>query len=391
VTARRAVRLVARRELRERLRSKAFLASLAIQLLIVVGVLAIGALASGGKDTVRVGSVTPADRAVAGKARAQAPSLDLKLELRRFPDRTTAVRAVRDERVDLALAGGTLLTGSNPDGSRVALLRNAAGDLRSRERLRGAGLSAGEIERALEPPSLEITEVEDGQTGQGLAAISSLLLYVALFSVGLYVASGVIEEKSSRVVELILSTIRPLHLLAGKVVGIGLVGILQVTVVGGAGIAAALASGEVELPSATPETAGLVLAYFVLGYALYAAAFAAAGSLVTRQEDSQTTTTPLMAVLVAGYFASLVVVDDPGSTIATICTFLPPVAPLIVPARAAQDALPAGELAVSLILMIAATAFLLRLAARVYERSVLQLGAPVRLGAALRLARSRPS
>jgi ABC-2 type transport system permease protein len=393
VTARRAVALVARRELRERLRSKAFMASLAVQLLILVGVVAISALSGSGPETVRVGSVTPADRAVAEAARSQARALDLKVEVRRLPDGPAAVRAVRDERVDIALAGGRLVAGSDPDAKQVALLQSAARDVRARALLRADGLTGAEIERALAPPPLQVTEVDDGQAGQGLAAIASLLLYVALFSVGFYVASGVIEEKSSRVVELILSTIRPVHLMAGKVLGIGLVGIVQVAVVGGVGIAVALASGEVELPSATAETAALVVVYFVFGYALYAAAFAAAGSLVTRQEDSQSSTTPLMALLLAGYFASLAVIDDADSTLATVCSFLPPIAPMVVPARAAQDALPAWELAVSLVLMAAATALLLRLAARVYERSVLRLGAPVRLREALRLARtpSRPS
>ncbi len=214
-----------------------------------------------------------------------------------------------------------------------------------------------------------------------------LLLYIAIITFGNVVAVGVIEEKSSRVIELILSTIRARELLAGKVLGIGLVGLIQLVAVGGAGLAFALATGELDLPSSTAWTAVLVAVYFVLGYLLYACAYAMAGALVSRQEDAQSTTAPMTIVLVGSYLLSLSVLDDPDSTLATIGSFIPPLAPMIVPARAAQDALPAWELAVSILLMLACSALLIRLAGRVYERAVLRLGAPLKLSQALTLAR----
>lgn len=127
--------------------------------------------------------------------------------------------------------------------------------------------------------------------------------------------------------------------------------------------------------------------FFVLGYAFYACAFAVAGAIVSRQEDIQSTTSPMLIALVAGYLAAISVIDKPESTLATVCTFLPPVAPMIVPARAAQDTLPAWELGLSVVLMLAGTAALMRLAARIYERAVLRMGAPLKLREALRLAR----
>ena len=100
-----------------------------------------------------------------------------------------------------------------------------------------------------------------------------------------------VSEKSSRVVEVILSAIRPVQLLAGKVLGVGLLGLLQVGLIAFVGLAIAVPSGAIGLPDSTAETVGLVFVYFVLGYALYACAFAVAGSIVSSQEDSQTTTT----------------------------------------------------------------------------------------------------
>lgn len=380
--------LVARREVRERLRSRVFLASSAFMALIVVGVVVLSAVTGDDQpETVDIGVATAEDRAIAATAGTGAEAFDLRVETRAV-DTAAARAAVRDGRVDLALAGGRLVVGADTRDEAVALVQASARDVRSRARLRAEGLAPERVERALDPPPLDVVDVDEaGGGGEGLAALSSFLLYFALFSFGYAVSSGVVEEKSSRVVEVVLSTIRPAQLLAGKVLGIGAVGLLQLVGTGGIGLAVALGSGELDLPPATASTAALVALWFVLGYLLYACAFAVAGALVSRQEDAQSTTTPLMVVLIAGYFASVAAADDPSSTLAHVCTFLPPVAPMIVPARAAQDALPAWELALSIALMVAATLLLIRLAARIYSRSVLHVGAPLRPADAVRLAR----
>ena len=97
----------------------------------------------------------------------------------------------------------------------------------------------------------------------------------------------------------------------------------------------------------------LVGVYFVLGYLLYACAFAVAGSIVSRQEDLQSSSAPLSILLVGGYLAGIATIDAPDGSLATVCTFLPPVAPMVVPGRAAQGALPGWELALSIVLMVA--------------------------------------
>jgi ABC-2 type transport system permease protein len=150
-----------------------------------------------------------------------------------------------------------------------------------------------------------------------------------------------------------------------------------------AGIAAGLVAGVIDIPSSTAFGLVLVLVYFLFGYALYACAFAVAGVLVSRQEDTQSTTSPLILLLVIAYVVSISI--EPTSTTAQIFTFLPPLAPLIVPARAIQDVLPAWELAASLVLMMAGIALMIGLASRIYERTILRMGAPISLREALRL------
>lgn len=145
---------------------------------------------------------------------------------------------------------------------------------------------------------------------------------MALLGAGATVASGVVEEKSSRVVEIILSTTTPRRLLAGKVLGVGLLSLGQLLVVILAGLAAAVPTGIVDLPHATPGVAGLLALWFVLGYALFACAFAAVGALVSRQEDLASAQLPLMLVLGIGYVVSIGI-SDPSSPLAVALTFVP--------------------------------------------------------------------
>jgi ABC-2 type transport system permease protein len=389
MTARQATYLTARREFRERVRSRAFRVGLLIQLVLVLGIALISALTGDdGAKTLKLG-VSGQEAAAVGKtARAGQQAFSLKLELRRLPSPSAARAAVREDDVDLAVAGGRLYSSGDTDDQALALVRSAASQVRTTAQLRRRGLSTASIRRALTPPQLttvEVTSKDDG--GQGLAFVGVLLLYIAIITFGNVVASGVIEEKSSRVIELILSTIHARELLAGKVLGIGLVGLIQLLAVAGAGLALSFALGEVELPSSTALTAMLVAVYFILGYLLYACGYAMAGALVSRQEDAQSTTAPMTVVLIGGYVLSLSVIDEPNSTLAVICSFVPPVAPMIVPARAAQNALPLWELAASLALMVIGALLLIALAGRVYERAVLRLGAPIKLSQALKLAR----
>ena len=252
-----------------------------------------------------------------------------------------------------------------------------------------AGLPPAQADAALNPPPLRTTEVEpsEGEGGGGLAYLGALLLYIAIISFGYAVASSVISEKSSRVVEVVLSAIRPSQLLAGKVIGVGLLGLIQIATIGAAGLLVVLVGGDVSLPDSTAATAALVLVYFVLGYAFYGCAFAGVASLVSRQEDSQSTTAPLLVILIGSYIATNSALGDPEGSLARIGTFLPPMAPMLVPGRAAQGALAGWELALSLALMAISILIVVRLAARIYNRSVLRFGTPMKLREALALSR----
>jgi ABC-2 type transport system permease protein len=394
VNRRETIELVARRELTEGLRSRAWRAALGIQILVVAGIAIVSIVTSGGSgiNTRHLATAGPRAGAIAAKARAEAKGYGIKLEAEKLGTPAAARDKVEDEDADAALGPRGLTTGKDPDAALVALLQNAARTVSGEAKLRAAGLSPAAARAALEPPPLPTVEIStgEGEGGTGLAYIGALLLYVALISFGYAIASSVVAEKSSRVVEVILSAIRPVQLLAGKMIGVGILGLIQIAAVAAVGLIIAVPGGSISLPSSTVETVVLVLVYFVLGYVFYGGLFAASASLVSRQEDTQSTTGPILIVLIAAYLATNAALGNPGGGLATVGTFLPPMAPMVVPGRAAQGALPAGELIASLVLMGAASVVVIVLAARIYDRSVLRFGTPMKLREAIRIAARRP-
>ena len=384
------VSLVARRDAFAILRSRYFQVSLLVQVLIVLALVVISGLESDDSQefTVAVAETEAGMVAIAEQTRSAAEAEDIDIEVERESDAAAVEAAVEDDDADAGLAEGSLVAKADADQQLVGMLQSAASREGSAAYLRSEGLPESKVEDALNPPPLAVREVDAGEEGSGtIAFVGGLLLYLSLLFAGYMVAGGVAEEKSSRVIELLLAAVRPLHVLVGKLIGIGLVSLFQIALTVGSGLALALALGSVELPSSTADVAILVVVYFALGFALYGCAFAVAGAIVSRQEDIQSTTAPMMILLVAGYLVSFSVAEEPSGTMAQVLTFLPPFAPLIAPARAAEGALPAGELAISIVLMIAAIVLVARLGARIYERSVLRMGAPLKLTEALRLAR----
>jgi ABC-2 type transport system permease protein len=387
VSDRRAIFLTARREVLERARSRAFLFSTLIQIAVVIAIVVVAAATEGGAEEFDVGTVGGEARAVAEAGTAIQAEFDAELKVEPYADEESATAAVEDGDLDAALVAGRIITEGDPNSTLAGLLQQASAEVASTRELRAAGLDDQEIRTALNPAPLTVEEVGGERGAAGVAFVSSLLLYIALLGAGITVATGVVEEKSTRVVEVILSAIRPVHLLAGKILGIGVLSLGQVLLIVVAGLGAALPTGLLDLPDSTLSTALLIALFFVLGYVLYACAFAVSGSLVSRQEDAQNAAAPLSLILIAGYLVAISASDTPDSTIAVVSTFIPPLAPMIVPSRAAHDALPAGELVASIVLMVVASALLLWLAARIYDRAVLRMGAPIKLKQALRLAR----
>jgi ABC-2 type transport system permease protein len=377
-----AVGLVARREIVTRTRERSF----HVATLVTIGILAAivvlpNALGLGDRSATVVVS-SPAGERVAAAAQPGARALKLALTIEQAGAAQARAR-VRDGTADAALVGTepAVLVRSSLGDDLGAVLRQASATVRSEAALAQAGLSAQQRRAVLQPQPLRVVELEPDRNdqAQGFATVAIFLLFFQLIGYGYWIAAGIVEEKASRVVELLLSTIRPRELLAGKVAGIGLVALGQLALIGVIGLVLAIATGSVDVPGDAAGALIIVLAFFLLGYAFYSAMFAVAGALVPRQEEIQNVTTPIQIVLFATYFLSFQAVSEPGGPLAQVLSFIPPTAAIVLPVRVIAGDIPAWEIALGSLLLAAAAAAMLLAAARIYANAVLRTGSRVRL------------
>ncbi|HEU4449914.1 MAG TPA: ABC transporter permease [Gaiellaceae bacterium] len=378
MSGRRAIALVAGREIRERVRSRAFLASTLVLVLLVGGSTALnGALSKEATYDVAVTAPAPPGLEAALERAAEPFDANVRLEMVASPAAGREALTAEDVDALLLLGDDRIVFRANVDTELAAVTDTAVRALR-RQLPPAPELTASTLER----PDAEATDAEIL-----VAVAGSLLLLMSLAVYGEWVVNGVVEERNNRVVELILATIQSRHLLAGKVIGIGLLGLAQLALV--AGLAAALlAAGVFDAPAALGASLALVVPWFALGFALYAVAYAAAGALASRQQNADTAGQPVTYTLLAAYFAGYVAVSaDPGGTLANVLTVFPLTAPLVLPARSALVGVPLWEHALALVLVLASIYALVRFAGRVYAHGLLHAGPGLGARAAWRIAR----
>jgi ABC-2 type transport system permease protein len=386
VSARDAVSLVAWREIRERVREKSFMVSTSVNIVIVVAVVVLAGVL-GGEDRYTVAAGDAQSEPVAEAAATAAGAAGVEIEVLRVsaPD-----EALADGAVDAVVAGGRIRSQEDPPDDLVAFLQVANRQVRAAEALEQAGVTGEQARRALQP--LEVSAVEpvdeDEDAKAGFTFFVVLALYAQLLTYGYWVSAGVVEEKASRVVEVVLSTIRPSHLLAGKVIGLGLLGLGNLLLMAVVGLVAAAATGTLEVDGGIVGATALTLAWFVVGYAFYACAFACAGALVPRQEELQSTLTPVTLVILVAFFLAFAVRANPTGTLAHVTAFVPVTAPMTVPPRIVTGDASTLEVVGSFLVTIAGALALVPLAARIYAGGVLRTGRALKLREAWRAARA---
>jgi ABC-2 type transport system permease protein len=390
VSGREATRLVAWREITERVREKAFAVSTGINLVIIVAVVIMAAVTGGGDDRYAVGYVDDADATVMLAAASGAQAIDVGFESHQL-DRDQIRAEIEDGSLDAALLDGRIVAKEEPPDELLTLLQGASAQARAAQVLEDEGVIGPRADAIIRPDPLPVTTTEpadedDGKAGVAFFAI--LILYGQLLTYGYWVSAGVVEEKASRVVEVVLSTIRPSHLLAGKVIGIGLLGLANLLLTVGVGLGVAQATGALDVDSEILGAAALSLAWFLVGYAFYACAFACAGALVPRQEELQSSMTPLTLTILVAFFIAFAVLNNPGGTLAHVTAFIPMTAPVTMPPRIVTGDAPAWEVAASLAVTIGASVALIPLAARIYAGGILRTGSALKLREAWRAARA---
>ena len=383
------VRLVAGREISARIRDKNFIISSVVIIVLLIGSLALQVALNSGGQEARIG-VVGGDATVERALEAQGDALDVDVTVVDLDDEAAARVAVEDEDVDGALLTGSgqdaeLLVQQSADGSLQAVVQGAVVQLSLAEQLQAAGLAG------LDVPDVPITALDPDadEHNQRIAAalIGVGVLYGLLILFGQFVAQGVVEEKSSRVVELLLATMKPWQLLAGKILGLGILGLMQIVVIAVVGVAGAIGFDLVDVPGDIVGTAVAVVLWFVIGYALYAAIFAVGASLVSRQEDLGTVLMPTTLVLVAAFVVGVRAAGNPDGTLAVVTSFVPGLSQIVMPVRQAAGDVALWEVGLAVVLMLVAIALIVRLGGRVYAGALLRTSRRTKLREALKAER----
>ncbi|MBN6055993.1 ABC transporter permease [Nonomuraea sp. RK-328] len=362
--------LVARREISTRIRTKAFIVSLLVTVLLVAAA-AFAPKFLDRPDAYTVGTVN------AQRLPLEAAAPDIQFSWKAFPDEGTARKALLAGDADAVLVGDAKVLTDGEINQELGVL------LQSTNREVKLGASGVRIEPLRIESVGADTRYQAARTG--IAVVLVLVLFMLLIGQATMVAMGVVEEKGSRIVEILLSSIRPWQLLGGKIIGLGALGLVNLVAILGVGVAAAVGSGlATDFPPGMLGIVVGVVVWFVLGYAFFATLAAALASLVSRQEEVGNVLSPLTMLIMITYFVAFYVTSEPTGTLAIVMSLIPPFSSMVMPVRMAAAEVPLWEVGLAFVLMAAAVAVVLSLGAKVYERAVLRTGARVRLGDVLR-------
>ena len=380
--------LIARREIDERSRARSFRITTAIIILAVAAAVVIPAIVSHPRKTLKVGLLGVSNPGLKQAVIAAGRVTGNRVEVIIVADFDAARTGLRSGALTAVIVGGReLLVKQQPVSGTTSTVATFTGALAQLvgvvQRLPpGASLSALTSGiaipiRGVEPPPRSLA---NRFTGLGV----DLLIYLVIFFYGMAIAQSVGEEKTSRVVEVLLATVRPTQLLTGKVIGFAALALAQMLLAGITFVICGVAVGSHALRGTAGTVAVVGVLWLILGYALYCSAFAAAGAMITRQADAANAAFPLLIPLIVAYTLANAVLFGGASSVYHVLAFIPWTAPVAVPTLFAIGAMPAWEMIASALLCVIATIATGWLAALVYQRSVMQTGARVKLHQALR-------
>jgi ABC-2 type transport system permease protein len=389
----RQILLLARRDLVQRARSKSFVVTVVLSVALVLAVGPMVTLWMGPTKPAVIGVTGRAGTDIARSLTVTAAASDVPVTVRTFTDVAAGEHALREgEAALLVVDAGELVWDQDVDPTTLAVAQAAVQQVERSEVAAGLGLRSADLARIVSPPAVTQRTLQpfDPQRTPRLVAASIVvvLLYMGIVVFGQFVMLGVMEEKANRVVEVVLSRARPTEVLAGKVLGIGALGLIEISALSGAGL---VTVRMIDLPGAQLPALGLAvviasLAWFVLGYAFYAVVYAALGATISRQEDVQGVATLPTLMLLPGYFVGLVLTSDPDALLARVFSLIPIWSPVVMPARIALGQAAWWEIALAVVLLIASAVALIWWGGRIYSGAILRIGKKVSLREAWRAA-----
>jgi ABC-2 type transport system permease protein len=383
------VGIIAMREITERVRGRIFRVGTLIILAAVAAAIIIPSLHHGGSGSTKqevgvVGTLSPTFRQVlteAGKSNKDVvrfvsePSLTkTKVGLR---NNSLAFAIVNSDEILLNEPAAQASSPADP-----ALVQDVAEYFGLLRAYQSAGLSPAQTQSVSQAQAITVRTLSAGSKNKTNAGstVGLVLLFVMLTQYCTWILIGVMQEKSSRVVEVLLAAVRPIQLLGGKVLGIGLVALGQATLVVGFALVVARSVGSDLLKGSEPVALLAELCWLVLGYAFYCWVYAAAGSMAERQDQVQTLAFPLSIPILIGYIFSITVASSGNASLLfKVLAYLPPTAPFAMSVLVALNQVAWWQFLASVLITLAATAAMAMFAARIYSRAVLRTGGRVRL------------
>ena len=398
----RAVFVVARRELLERVRTKWFvvmtlLGPVGMVAMVVVPALIARSSTAGTKVEIVDKSGVLGAPLVASLATDEWQAAIVDPET---PDQTELDR-IRDNRINgfLTIAqdgldgGAIVYRGDNGSSQTVKMLlwKHVAG-VYSNARAKRANVTDAQLAAIAQRPAfnaLHTNGESEGSSGTGaflIAYMLAIILYMVITLYGVAVMRSVVTEKTSRVMELMVAAVKPRALMSGKILGVGGAGLIQITVwlamgaftlanrdtiLGWFGVAS---TGDAALPPFASVEVAVVLAFFVVGFFFYSAMYAAVGAMVSSEQDTQQVQMPVTMVMVIGVLCLQVVSNAPRGSSATIMSNVPLWSPMLMPMRYVLGGATLGEVALSLAILLGSTYLVVRAAAKIYRVGVLMYG-----------------
>lgn len=350
--------LVAQRELVVRLRSKSFLISTGLLLLSVLASIVVGGLVSNNASDTKVAVLAATEQQLVSKP---------GFELITASSVDEAEQMVRDERVEAAVVPDS--SADNQLGFKIISFDEAP---------------TGVVNALSVSPPVELLD-NSAQSPMLLYFVAlgfGLVFFMSAMTFGSIIAQSVVEEKSTRVVEILIATIPVRLLLAGKVIGNSILAFGQVAVTAALAIIGLTVIGQTELLGVLGAPIVWFVAFFILGFILLAAMFAATASMVSRQEDVASTTTPVTMLVMLPYF--LVIFFNDNQLILTIMSYVPFSAPVAMPVRLFVGTAAWWEPVLSLLVLLASAVLMIGIGSRIYANSLLRMGSRVKLSDAIR-------
>jgi ABC-2 type transport system permease protein len=393
--------VIAKREIMERIKSKWFLVMTVLGPLGIIAMIVVPArLAGRGAEGSKVDIVDAtgvigkpletALEAVLWKPQIIAADTSDAAELARIHDKTINgyVRVPKD-----ALDGGAIVyQGDNGSSQQVVItLREILRSVVQAERGVRAKIDPAQLVSVLGPVNVETlhtTGETSGTSGMGsflLAYALALILYIAITLYGVGVMRSIVTEKTSRVMELMVAAVKPQALMAGKILGVGAAGLLQLTVWLGMGAltlayrdqllgAFGVHGGGAALPDLGGPEVVIVILYFIFGFFFYASLYAAAGALVSSEQEAQQVQMPVTLIMVVGLTCLNLVSNDPRGGASAVMTMVPFWSPMLMPMRYVLGGASLGQVALSLGILAISTYLVVRVAAKIYRVGILLYG-----------------